>query len=490
MKKIYFFLFLICLCFRLYAQPKQEIRAVWLAVNYALDWPEKPFYNTQDIKKQEYELDQILDKFKKTNINVVFFQTRLRGDVVYPSNLEPRNEYVKRSHAVADYDPLAYAIDACHERGMECHAWFVVYPLGPEKTNKKNNRFLDAITNRSLVKSFKKDLYLDPGNPNTTEYLTAIIKEIVSSYDVDGIHFDYIRYPDGGEDFPDQDSYQRYGRMKKRDTWRRENINNFVYTAYDIIKSLKPWVQVSSSVVGMYTKIPGGSQKHWTAFQSVYQDPVDWLKKGKHDFIVPMMYYSGNLFFPFVLDWMSRSNGRFIVPGLGLYQLDYKEANWDADVLLKQIQYSRDNHVSGNAFFRARHLLDNKKGISEKLSSKFYTTPALLPPLTWLSNKIPAAPLSISAYKQQDILYLDWDKAAQARNQSIYYNLYRSETFPVDTGDPKNIVAVRIMNNHYEILLDNQEISGYYYVVTNYDRYHNESKCSHPVYFVTGNFEK
>jgi uncharacterized lipoprotein YddW (UPF0748 family) len=345
------------------------------------------------------------------------------------------------------------------------------------------------VNHKNLIKTFKKDLYLDPGNPLTTIYLTEVIKEIVSSYDIDGIHFDYIRYPDGGN-FPDEDTYKRYGKGVNKAVWRRENINRFVYAAYDAVKSLKPWVQVSSSVVGMYANIPGNTRRHWTALNSVYQDPADWLAKGKHDFIVPMMYYSGNLFFPFVQDWVSKSSGRFIVPGLGLYQMDSKEANWDVDVLLEQIQYSRDNQTYGNAFFRTRYLVDNKKGILDGISSRFYTNSALLPPLTWLSNHAPSAPTSISARKMAQILYLDWEKITPSDNPTVYYNLYRSENFPVDTNNPQNLVAARIPDTHYEIPLDNRIESGYYYVVTSYDRYHNESKSSNQVYFVTGNYEK
>jgi uncharacterized lipoprotein YddW (UPF0748 family) len=467
----------------LFAQSKQEIRAVWVTVNYALDWPDKPFQNAQDIIRQEADLDRIVDQLKEANLNTVFLQTRLRGDVIYPSRLEPRNENIKNPYATADYDPLAYAVEACHKRGLECHAWFVVYPLGPER---KSNPSETVIKNNSLVKTFKKDLYLDPGNPQTTTYLIRLIKEIVSSYDIDGIHFDYIRYPDGSGKFPDEDTYIRYGRGENKDDWRRENINQFVYAAYDAVKDLKPWVQVSSSVVGMYKNLPGKSKKHWTAYQSVYQDPIDWLDKGKHDFIVPMMYFSGDLFFPFAQDWVSRSNGRFIVPGLGLFRMDYKEADWDAEVILEQIRYSREIQTAGNAFFRVQHLVDNKKNVLREITSSLYNHPAVLPPLTWLNTEIPPAPTSISAYKIRQVLHLEWDKA----NRDVYYNIYRSERFPVDTSNPDHLIATRLIDNQYEILLTNDIESGYYYVVTSYDRYHNESQSSAPVYFVTGNFEK
>jgi len=483
MRPLHILLFF-CICQLLQAQPKVEIRAVWLTVNYGLDWPEKPFQNERDIAQQKNELNRILDRLQEMHINLVFLQTRIRGDVIYPSKIEPRSEYVKSIYATTDYDPLSYAIEACRRRGIECHAWFVVYPMGSEKANKKK------LNRNHLIKIFKKNAYLDPGNPQTNTYILSLIKEIVSNYDVDGIHLDYIRYPEASAEFPDGDTYQLYGRGKNKEDWRRENINRLVYAIYDTVKSLKPWVQVSSSVVGMYKKIPGDNRRHWTAYYSVYQDPVDWLSKGKHDFIVPMNYYSGALFYPFVEDWVSKNSGRIIVPGLGAFQMDQRESRWEASVIYDQINFSRKAKAQGNAFFRTAHVLDNSNGFENELRSRFYPTPALLPPLTWLSRTIPAPPPCLSARPVDSFLHLDWDKVTEKNNQALFYNIYRSAIFPVDIQNPENLVAVRLTDNCFQLPIDNSIESGYYYVVTAYDRYHNESDCSKPVYFVTGNFEK
>ena len=486
MKHLCIFLFFCLLSQLLPAQPKIEIRAVWLTVNYGLDWPEKPFRNEKDIEKQKSELNRILDRLQEANINMIFFQTRIRGDVIYPSRIEPRSEYVKSIYAKVDYDPLQYAIDACRQRGIECHAWFVVYPLGSEKSK---GTFAALIRN-NLVKTFNKAMYLDPGNPQTDAYILSLIKEIVSNYDIDGIHLDYIRYPESASEFPDNETYKRYGNGKNKDDWRRENVNRLVYAVYDTVKSLKPWVQVSSSVAGMYKEIQKSGRKHWTAYSSVFQDPVDWLEKGKHDFIVPMTYYSGKLFYPYVQDWVSRNSDRFTVPGLGLFQMDSKESRWESSVLLEQVNFSREVKTDGNAFFRTAYLLDNSYGFGKGLRSGFYRTPALLPPLTWLSRTVPDAPLSMSAYSTGSFLRLEWDRLPEKDHHPVFYNLYRSETFPVDTNQPENLLAVRLTDNFYRLPLDNHIESGYYYVVTGFDRYHNESDCSKPAYFVTGSFEK
>ena len=304
--------------FSLSAQPKREIRAAWLTTNHALDWPENPVRNSKDIIKQQEELCRILDELKAANFNMVFLQARIRGNVIYPSKIEPWSNFINRNPSSdPGYDPLAFAIEACHERGLECHAWFVTFPVGLEKIRGKANDSPTVVKNKDLIKKFNGELYLDPGNPRTRSYLISLVTEIVSKYDIDGFHFDYIRYPDKASNFPDQDTYKKYGQNRNIDSWRRENINQFVSAAYDTIKSLKPWVMVSSSVLGMYQKIPGNTQAHWTAYESVYQDPAAWFSRGKHDLIVPMMYYSDNLFYPFVKKWQDQSFNRYVVPGLG-----------------------------------------------------------------------------------------------------------------------------------------------------------------------------
>jgi len=478
------FLLLFLFYSQLSANPKQEIRAVWLTTNYGLDWPTRPLKSDFDVLAQKEELNRVLTRLQEANINVVFLQTRLRGDVIYPSGIEPYSEYIKsQSYYNPDCDMLAYAIEACHEKGMECHAWFVTYPLGA-----KTKDLPPALKNKKyLVRTFQDELYLDPGNPETDTYLLSLITELVNKYDIDGLHFDYVRYPDKATKFPDESSYKQYGRKQPKEDWRRGNISRFIYTAYDTVKALKPWVQVSSSVVGMYEKI-GNTPAHWTAYHDVYQDPVDWLEKGKHDFIVPMMYYSDNLFFPFVPDWVLRSKERLVVPGLGLYQMDEAEMNWPSETILSQIHYSREHQTGGNAFYRTKYLTDNKKGILDEIKN-VYSTPALLPPLNWLSETIPGTPQSLEVVSKDDRICFRWE-SGENKEGGIFYNLYRSAGFPVDIENPENLVATRLSRPQFEIPLDNSIESGYYYVITSYDRFHSESEASFPVYFITGDFEK
>ena len=456
------------------------MRAVWLTTNYSLDWPNKPFRNASEIKNQQKELIDILDKLKAANFNVVFLQTRLRGDVIYNSKIEPLSSHIAvAKNDWSNYDPLSFAIEECHKRGLECHAWFVTYPLGKGKSSAQAVK-----KNKDQVRKYAGELYLDPGDPKTNEYLLSLVKEMVTNYNIDGFHMDYIRYPDKISKSYDEGTYKKYGKGKNLNEWRRENINQFVYSVYDTIKAIKPWVQVSSSVIGMYDKIPNNNQKHWTAYSSVFQDPENWLKAGKHDFIVPMMYYTGDLFYPFVIDWLQRSHGRLIVPGLGLYQLDEKEANWTSKHIIDQIQYSRDHNTGGNAFYRTRYFMNNKKDVANKIINNFYNYPALIPPMTWLHSTPPLPPNQPDANIVEDSVCLTWEYTKQD-DEKVFFNVYRSET-PIDIRDPKNLLATRLDDFALFIPYDKDEPSGYYYLVTSYDRYHNESEGSESIFFVTG----
>ncbi|MDR1518414.1 MAG: family 10 glycosylhydrolase, partial [Dysgonamonadaceae bacterium] len=413
--------------------PATEVRAVWLTTNYGLDWP----HNRTDIVAQKRELISILDDLKKYHFNTVFFQTRARGEVFYRSKVEPMSSVIAGGGDDA-FDPLAFAVEECHKRGMECHAWLVTYPLGKNSFVKSLGANSVTKKNPSIAKQFKGEWFLDPGNPNTDTYLLSMVKEIVSNYDVDGIQFDYVRYPDNKGSFPDADSYRLYGRGRKSlDDWRRDNITRFVTSAYDWVKSVKPWVQVSSSPLGRYREIDGRG-KGWTAYETVYQDAGRWLQMGKHDALYPMMYYKGALFFPYADDWQANANKRIVAPGLGAFQM--LELDWAKQDIVDQIDYTRRKKMSGQAFFRAQNILSNTKGILFTLND-YYNFPAKLPPMTWLSDSIPGTVDDLRAEKVRGHFQLKWN-VDNGENERITFNVYRCETDDFDTSKGENLLAV------------------------------------------------
>lgn len=471
--RTHFLTFLLLLCFILpvKSQPKHEIRATWLTTLGGMDWPRQKATNAEGIRKQQQELCDILDRLKEAHFNTVLFQTRLRGDLIYPSNIETFPEALTgRTGRNPGYDPLAFAIEECHKRGMELHAWIVTIPVGNTRQVRLLGKHSIVSKNRKICKQFKGSWYLDPGHPETADYLSRIVREIATNYDVDGIHFDYIRYPEQGTRFPDNDTYRKYGKKKNKVQWRRENITSLVRRLYTDIKSIKPWIKVSSSPVGKFASTSRYSSKGWDAYHAVHQDAQGWLKEGIHDALFPMMYFQGNDFYPFVLDWKENDNGRWVVPGLGIYFLSPKEKDWPLEEIARQINFTREEGLSGQAYFRNRFLLDNVKGIYDEVKNGFYTTSALLPPMTWIDSIAPSAPTAPIYEAQADgRVRLAWEASKDNHDLPVVYHLYASSTYPVDTNDAQNLHTTYLKGTETTVK------EGYYYAVTSADRYGNES---------------
>lgn len=456
-----------------YASNKYEIRAAWITTIGGLDWPHIKASSEDNIKRQKDELCKQLDILKENNFNTVLFQTRLRGDVIYPSIYETFTESLTgQTGKSPGYDPLKFAIEECHKRGMELHAWIVCIPIG-------NNRQVKLLGKQSIVKKqadiclhFKNVWYLDPGNPRAVKYLTSIVKEITMCYDIDGIHLDYIRYPENGNDFPDSKSFKKYGKGQTLTEWRRNNITEIVRNIYHNIKSLKPWVKISCSPVGKYKDTQRYSSMGWNAYNSVYQDAKAWINEGIIDALFPMMYFKNEHFYPFVLDWQENKSNRWIIPGLGVYFLKQKEREWSVDDIMKQMLFIRRNSLDGQAFFRNEFIIKNTRGITDLIKHHYYKTPAFVPPMKWQDSIQPKAPQNGKIIKYKDSICFEWNHN-NIKKGGIYYRIYASNLYPVDIEKPENIICSRI--DECKFTYRSIKHRKNYWAITAVDRYGNES---------------
>lgn len=456
-----------------------EVRAAWLTTNWNLDWP-SPSLSPENQQKQ---LSKILDQLQEANFNTILFQVRIRGDVFFQSKIEPWSPYISKDKtigAITAYDPLAYAIQECHRRGLECHAWIVTFPLGSKKQVKEQGRSSVVARYPQLCKLYKDEWYLDPGNPEARKHILKVVDEIVTNYDVDGVHFDYIRYPEAAGKFPDSDTFSKYGRGKSLQEWRRENINALVSDIYDQTKEKKPWVQVSCSPIGRYKDLDP-MKGTWTAYSSVHQDAGKWMMDGKMDAVYPMMYYNEAKFGTYVDEWVKTSNGRFVVPGLGVYRLMSTEGNWPLKDITQQVDFIRTSQAAGAAYYRVGNVLSNTKGLKDALTH-YYTYPAKLPSMKWLDNTAPLSPLNMQVYRAADgTTTLEWESSNPSEGQ--VYTVYESSTEDFDIKNVKSIVATGIRGNKIQLQTPDIE-EGIYYSVTASDRFHNESVPCFPVYYV------
>ncbi len=402
---------------------EREVRAVWLTTLSGLDWPSRPATTSAGFERQRQELRDILDRLHAAGINTVLFQTRVRSTVVYPSALDPWDgAFTGRPGQAPDYDPLQLAVDECHRRGMELHAWVVAFPIC--KVNAERSLGRAALPRRrpDLCRRAGDQWLMDPGAPGTPGYLASLCSEIVRRYDVDGIHLDYIRYPEAGIPFDDRTTYRRYGKGQPLPDWRRANVTRCVQAIHDSVKRLKPWVKLSCSPVGKHADLARYSSRGWNARDAVYQDAQAWLRQGLMDLLFPMMYFTGDHFYPFAADWQEQSAGRPVVPGLGIYFLSPREKDWPLGTIEREMRFVRRLGM-GQAYFRSRFLTDDVKGLYGLLADDFYATPALPPAMTW-EDSIPPAQPAVCLHKEGYDLYLDWPEAHDNRPGRIAYNVY------------------------------------------------------------------
>ena len=431
--------------------PLRETRAVWLTV-------------------------RILDNYQRANINTVIFQTRVRAALLYPSKIEPWEMSLTGIPGQSPgYDPLAFCIDECHKRGMELHAWVVCIPIG---TKQRQNGYGAASLIRKhpeLVKTVKGgEMFMIPGKPETADYIASICQEIVENYDVDGISLDYIRYPESTFNYSDDELYPRASNLSKAE-WRRENITRIVRRVHDVVKPIKPWVKLSSSPIGKYADTRRYSAGGWNCYNAVWQDPKLWLRENLQDMLFPMMYFTGDHYYPFLFDWLENSYGHPIVPGLGIYFLDPREGRWTLNEVRAEMHTARNSGIGGIAFYRGEFLTKNCKGIYDTTCDEFFPYPALTARMTWMGDTIaPPVPTALRYDKEE----LSWNSlpfygGGPGRGSSLLYNVYGSNLYPVDVTKAENLLAARVADTRWTLNARAQKVR--HYAVTAIDRFGNES---------------
>jgi uncharacterized lipoprotein YddW (UPF0748 family) len=407
--------------------PAREFRGVWVATVANLNWPSKPGLTTA---QQQAELTAVLDRAVKLKLNAVLFQVRPACDALYASEIEPWSEYLsgKMGQAPAPYyDPLAFAVQAAHQRGLELHAWF-----NPFRARHTKALSLCASNHISrlrpqLVKSYGSFLWLDPGEPAAREHSLRVILDVVKRYDIDGVHVDDYFYPyperdsSGGLlDFPDGPSWARRrarngGPDLARADWRRENINSFLQQLYEAIKAEKRWVKFGVSPFGIWRPGCPPQIRGFDAYDRLYADSRKWLAQGWLDYLAPQLYWPVDApaqSFPVLLDWWAAQNPhqRHLWPGISVTGT---EGNRPPREILNQVRLTRaQSGASGNIFWSVRPILTNRQGIADLLANELYTQPALPPACPWLGATAPPPPaFNVSPRLAAAGLKLAWEPA-------------------------------------------------------------------------------
>lgn len=438
-------------CSRLQAEevptPQREFRAAWIATVANIDWPSKKGLSTE---QQKQELIALLDKAVDLNLNAVILQIRPAADALYASRIEPWSEYLTGEMGKPPkpfYDPLKFAVEEAHKRGLQLHVWLNPYRVRHSDAQTKATPAHVSEAFPEIVREYGSYLWFDPGEPEALKRFIDVVTDVVKRYDIDGVHIDdyFYPYPVNDKDgkpvpFPDDDSYARAmaaldaeahgdehgkeeahgddaghgddaahgagaaGHKLSKDDWRRQNCDRLVEEMYKAVKKEKPWVLVGISPFGIWRPGHPAGISGLDQYAVLYADAKKWFNEGWVDYFTPQLYWQieGAQSYPKLLEWWAGENtkNRHLWPGNGAHSVrrdaSVKPARnaWPAEELIKQIELTREivKNGPGNVFFSIKCIFDNRDGITEKLKAGVYKEPALVPESPWLGDETPAKP--------------------------------------------------------------------------------------------------
>ncbi|MBN2664291.1 MAG: family 10 glycosylhydrolase [Bacteroidales bacterium] len=450
MKRVLFSVFFLFIALNFFAQ-SPKFKGVWVATVKMLDFPSRRGLSSYELKN---ELLDILDSCKSIGANAVIFQVRPAADAFYNSPYEPWSEWLtgKQGRAAYPYfDPMTFLIDESHKRGLEFHAW--INPFRAAATYSSADLVNNHISkvHPEWCFNYGANKYFDPGIPEVQDYIIKIIADIVTRYDVDGIHFDDYFYPYPLKNqinqiipIPDYNTFAINNRgFYNIDDWRRDNINRFVQRTHDTIKKINSDVVFGISPCGVWRNFGYDDDGSYTtglaAYDWIYADGLTWLKNNWIDYIAPQLYwYIGHTAanFDVLVDWWSKhSFGVDLYIGLNIYNVDptRTDPNWgDPSQIPRQIKLAQSYpQVTGFILYRYKTLIKNPLGLNDSLRNNYFADTAILiaknnilvrdtQVITWLNidtNKVvfvkkeypPQKPTNLGKYRIGSEITLMWD---------------------------------------------------------------------------------
>lgn len=429
-KQIFTFSLLIFLTITVHSQPlpkpEREFRAVWIATVDNVDFPTK---KTLSVEEQKTELLRNLELAKALKLNAVIFQVRPQCDALYKSSIEPWSEFLTGEMGKAQsFDPLEFVVAEAHKRGILVHAWFNPYrALHPAAKTVS----ADHISKRrpDLVRKYGKYLWLDPSDSEVQAYSLRVIKDVVTRYDIDGVHFDDYFYPYPEKDasgakieFPDDVNWQKYknkGGKLARDDWRRKNVDDFIKAAGREAKRIKPGILYGVSPFGIWQPLPEKGITGLNSYAELYADSRKWLQDATVDYLAPQLYWETARkaqSFPVLLDWWKSQNTkkRHIWTGIAPYRIG-SNPNFTVGEIINQIELTKTStQTLGAIHFSFKSLRNDLGGIQTSLREKVYSRDALIPPSPWIKTSKLRAP-KVQITRNSTLVRATWKEQGTAK---------------------------------------------------------------------------
>jgi len=308
------------------------------------------------------EIDQLLETAHKYKFNQIFFQTRYRGDALYIANKNnskyPNQENLCYTVKDSTFDPLAYAISKAKKYGIEIHAWVTVFVVTPHDMWKiKDNHVYythpEWVTcdrqGNKMPNDVAEGAFLDPGVPAARDYFLNIASDIVSNYNIDGIQFDYIRYPDSsyGHNPIALEEYKK-SNIGTFSQWKQDQLSQFVNRLYIQLKSINPELQISAAVIAKQDKALNKYSQNWTK----------WLKEKYIDKVYLMAYNTSKTSFTKLIENTSKlKDHKKIV--IVLRAWPPAGSSYPVSKINEKISITKKNHFKNIGFYSYGGMRDN-----------------------------------------------------------------------------------------------------------------------------------
>jgi uncharacterized lipoprotein YddW (UPF0748 family) len=476
------------------AKRAREMRAVWVASVNNIDWPVSPLSSPDEQKKEAIKL---LETFSEYNLNTIILQIRPAADAFYNSSIEPWSQWLTGTQGKGPepyYDPLEFWITESRKRGFDIHAWVNPYRAITDTANETSPEHITNIHPEWFL-TYGKTVYFDPGLPETRDYVSRVIGDIVRRYDVDAIHMDDYFYPYriAKVEFPDDSSFIKYGgnyAPENRDDWRRENVNLIIRQLSDTIRSIKPWVEFGISPFGVWRNIekdPGGSatKAGQTNYDDLFADILLWQKMGWIDYIVPQIYWHIGFQvadYSILADWWSRNaSGCRLYIGQAPYRINKESVTkeWrSSKQIVRQVELNRQYpNISGSVYFSGKVFRNDPLNLRKRMLRSLYPQKALPPAGTRISQLAAGVPVNPVLVTSGDSLKLSWESGANTKN-FIIYKFRKGKDSIID--DPENIYSVTSLTSLTISLGKRTDPDKYIYMICSQNR---SNLLGEPVWF-------
>ncbi|HEC83560.1 MAG TPA: hypothetical protein ENI46_03615 [Firmicutes bacterium] len=338
----------------------EKVKAVWI---------------TRWSFKNEKQLKSLFDSLGEAGVNLVFFQVRGSCDALYQSAYEPWSAVLTGTLGKnPGWDPLAKAIEQGRRLGIEVHAWINVFPAWhvstkgtpPPRSLPLHIMHVEpgwlARDRSGKVMSLRKDenkhnyAFLSPTHPSVQEHILSVVEDLVSKYEIDGLHLDYVRFPDSSYSY-DYASRSAYRQALAETTisfadWRRDNLTEFVGAIAYTARLVRPGLKVSAAV---WQILDRGRDYY-------FQDAVEWIRRGYLDFIVPMLYTTDSDAFEQRLDaYLERVPSSKVLAGIGAYLEGFNDS-----IFVRQTGIAEEKGLLGISVFNSDYALRYRQHLQGK----------------------------------------------------------------------------------------------------------------------------